>query len=165
MSDEYRELLIGCGNKKAKVLNIGRPEFTNLTTLDIDPNTGADVIHDLTVLPLPFEDDTFNEIHAYEVLEHTGQQGDFRFFFAQFSEFWRILKPGGALIGTSPSLDSPWLWGDPGHTRVICQQSFVFLDQQQYDQQIGQTSMTDYRHLYRADILMDSSFQKFHQLF
>lgn len=110
-----------------------------------------DVVHDLTVLPLPFEDDTFDEIHCYEVLEHTGQQGDWRFFFAQFSEFWRILKPDGVLLGTSPAPGSAWAWGDPGHTRVLSPEAFTFLVQRQYTAQVGVTPMTDYRFVYKAD--------------
>lgn len=105
----------------------------------------------MTVLPLPIEDNTFEEIHAYEVLEHTGQQGDWRFFFAQFSEFWRIMKPGGMLFGTSPSFSSPWAWGDPGHTRIISQQCLIFLVQTEYEKQVGHTPMTDYRFTYAAD--------------
>ena len=39
---------------------------------------------------------------------------------------------------------------EPGHSRVISPQSFYFLDKSHYAQ-IGQTSMTDYRHVYRGD--------------
>jgi SAM-dependent methyltransferase len=107
-------------------------------------------VHDLNVLPLPFADNSFNEIHASDVLEHTGQQGDWRFFFAQFSEFWRILKPGGYFIGTCPKWDSPWAWSDPGHSRLISHLSLIFLDQENY-RSIGSNPMTDYRHVYKAN--------------
>jgi DNA modification methylase len=93
----------------------------------------------------------FDEIHAYDVLEHTGQQGDWRFFFAQWSEFWRILKPNGLFFGKCPTYDSEWAWGDPGHTRIISPASLVFLDQNQYIEQVGKTAMTDYRPYYTAD--------------
>jgi len=152
MSDR-RELLIGCGNARKKTVTGSwtTPEWSNLTTLDIDPNCKADVLHDLTVLPYPFADNEFDEIHAYEVLEHTEQQGDWRFFLDQFAEFWRILKPGGFLVGTCPMWDSPWALSDPGHSRVISKHSLMFLSQSQYTMQIGETRMTDYRHVYSAD--------------
>lgn len=146
------ELLIGCGQRRAKLLWTDEtgPAWSRLTTLDLFASHNPDVVWNLECLPLPFEDDVFDEIHAYEVLEHTGQQGDWRFFFAQFSEFWRILKPRGFLAGTSPAVASPWLWGDPGHTRAISPESFLFLDQTQY-MQIGRSPMTDYRDVYSAD--------------
>jgi SAM-dependent methyltransferase len=146
------ELLIGAGNSRDKRIIVeGRIEWSGLTTLDIDPNAGADVTHDLTEFPYPFGDDSFEEIHAYEVLEHTGQQGDWRFFFKQFQELWRILKPGGYLIGTSPAPGSAWEWGDPGHTRVMSQECMTFLHQPAYTEQVGKTPMTDYRHVYTGD--------------
>lgn len=143
---EYAELLVGCGNARKKAVSFDRidKEFSNLTTLDIDPSTKADVVWDLNVLPLPFADNSFDEIHAYEVLEHCGRQGDWKFFLDQFGEFWRILKPGGYFIATCPMWDSPWAWGDPGHTRVITKNSLIFLNREEY-QQIGDTAMTDYR--------------------
>jgi predicted SAM-dependent methyltransferase len=115
------ELLVGCGNAREKVITFADipAEWTELITLDVDPATGCDIVHDLNVLPYPFQDNTFTEIHAYEVLEHTGRQGDWQFFFDQFYQFWRLLKPDGYLIGTVPMWDSPWAWGDPQHTRVI----------------------------------------------
>ncbi len=148
----YRELLLGCGNRSHKQIKFQfiPQEFQNLTRLDIDPDCKPDILHDLNVLPLPFEDNSFNEIHAPDILEHTGTQGDWRFFFAQFSEFWRILKPGGYLIGSCPKWDSPWLWSDPGHSRAISQHSLIFLDQSCY-REIGKTPMTDYRHVYKAN--------------
>ena len=140
------ELLIGCGNDRRKKVTWGdvSKEWTKLVTVDCDPSVKPDIVHDLDVLPYPFTDNEFSEIHAYEVLEHCGTQGDWKFFFAQFNEFYRILKPDGFLVCTVPSWDSPWAWGDPGHRRVITRGSLVFLDHDEYGQ-LGKTAMTDYR--------------------
>lgn len=145
------ELLIGCGSRRNRI--VGNPGFPwgELVTLDHNSDHKPDVVHDLEVLPLPFPDERFDEIHAYEVLEHTGAQGNWRFFFAQFADFWRLLKPGGLLCGTCPAHGSRWMWGDPSHRRVIMPESFVFLDQGQYIEQVGKTPMSDFRHVYQAD--------------
>ena len=141
-----RELLIGAGNKRQKKLGKGGDfRFHDLVTLDIDPDCGPDVLWDLNDRPLPFADSEFDEIHAYEVLEHVGRQGDWRGFFAEFAEYWRILVPGGLLIASVPAWDSVWAWGDPGHTRVISTACITFLDADEYRDQVGVTSMTDYR--------------------
>jgi hypothetical protein len=84
-------------------------------------------------------------------LEHTGNQGDHRFFFEQFTELWRILKPGGHLQADVPAWNSIWALGDPSHKRVISEASITFLIQPEYDWQIGKTPMTDFRHIYQAD--------------
>lgn len=145
-----KQLLIGCGARREHLTGA---VWSELTTLDINPDHKPDVEWDLTRLPLPFEDNSFDEIHAYEVLEHTGQQGDYRFFFAQFSDFWRILKPDGMIIGTAPAVGSRWLWGDPSHSRAFTSENLVFLDQATYTAQIGRTMMSDFRYLYRADFM------------
>ncbi len=147
------ELLIGCGNNKKKQLAIPElgEEWKDLVTLDMDPNCDPDVQWNLEDIPYPFEDDSFEEIHAYEVLEHFGQQGDWKAFFAHFTEFHRILKPGGMFFGVVPTWDSEWAWGDPGHTRVINEGTISFLQQKIYAEDIGETTMTDYRHTYKVD--------------
>lgn len=112
---------------------------------------GADVVHDLNVLPYPFADNQFNEIHAYDVLEHCGRQGDWRFFFGQWSEFYRILKPGGVFCGICPGANTVWAWGDPGHTRVISEQSLLFLSQRVYASGVGNNAMSDYRSVWAGN--------------
>jgi hypothetical protein len=146
------ELLIGCGSNLEKKLALpGKETWTQLVTLDYEPSHKPDIIHDLHRIPLPFEDNTFDEIHAYEVLEHVGKQGDWKFFFDQFSDFYRILKHDGVMIGTVPHWQSVWAWGDPSHTRVIPGAAFTFLVQPQYTVQVGVTPMSDFRSRYKAD--------------
>jgi SAM-dependent methyltransferase len=174
----YRELLIGCGHKRDKRIDPRRfgairgtddwadadkvtpgPKCWHgaLETLDANPSVTPDIVWDLDYRPWcrraaePIPDDTYNEIHAYEVLEHLGRQGDYREFFAVFSEIWRVLKPGGFLAATVPSRFDQWLWGDPGHTRAILPCTLIFLCQTAYAEQAGKTPMSDYRDVYHAD--------------
>jgi SAM-dependent methyltransferase len=105
----------------------------------------------LTELPLPFKSGEIDEVHAYHVLEHLRQQGDYQGFFADFSEYHRILKPDGLFFGIVPSWNDPWAWGDPSHRRVITLGSLVFLSQAEYEKQVGYTAMSDFRFCYKAD--------------
>ena len=145
------ELLIGCGNSRRKKLCLRDGKWTSLTTIDHDPNCGADILHDLDDTPWPIADDQFDEAHAYEVLEHLGTQGDYKAFFRHFAEIYRLLKPGGLLFATVPSHQSEWAWGDPSHTRIITAGSVTFLDRKAYHEQVGRTPMTDFRWLWKGD--------------
>ena len=147
----YSELLIGCGIERRKLLapKDEPHEWKNLVTLDNDVHCNPDVLWDLNNLPLPFQSESFDEIHAYEVLEHVGKQGDYRVFFEQFTEFHRILRKDGRFFGSVPCFDSPWAWGDPGHTRVITAGTLSFLSQKIYG--IEGKPTTDYRNIYKVD--------------
>jgi SAM-dependent methyltransferase len=143
------ELLIGCGSRRDRLL--GQGGWSDLVTLDNNGAHDPDWVWDLNDIPWPFDDNTFDEVHAYEVLEHLGQQGDAVSFFALFSEIWRVLQPDGKLCATCPAPGSPWVWGDPSHTRQISPESLVFLSQAEYERQVGVTPMSDFRHIYSAD--------------
>jgi SAM-dependent methyltransferase len=166
-ADAYRNLLIGCGHSRDKRIEptqhmpggqlAARKEWRGtLETLDFDSPCEPTYVWDLNKTPwrpnekvLPANH--YDEIHAYEVLEHLGAQGHYHSFFQLFAEIWRVLKPGGFLCGTCPSRYSQWLWGDPGHRRAILPATLTFLNQQAYTDQKGITAMTDYRRYYRAD--------------
>lgn len=166
----YHELLIGCGHSRVKRMRTPSnqsDDWMNLTTLDHNPDVKPDIECNIDSGPWRYppneyghggfcrlEHSSFDEIHAYEVLEHLGHQGDARSFFRDFSEIWRILKPNGYLCATTPSLDSRWLWGDPSHRRVISVESLTFLDQSQYTLQCDgekKSPMSDFRNIYKAD--------------
>jgi SAM-dependent methyltransferase len=149
------ELLIGCGSEWSRRITFdpgkGRDEWDCLVTLDYNADHEPMVVWDLHVVPWPFDDNTFDEVHAYEVLEHLWSQGYAEGFFQDFTEIHRVLKPDGHLYATVPSKDSPWVWGDPSHTRYIGPESLVFLSQEEYKRQVGKTPMSDFRDIYTAD--------------
>jgi hypothetical protein len=156
----YRELLIGCGHDKRKhVYPTNEIDWKNLTTVDSNEDCESDFCFDLNTeycwdTRLGF--DQYDEVHAYEVLEHLGSQGDVESFFFIFKKIYGVLKPNGYLCGTCPSRYSPWLWGDPGHTRVIIPESLTFLDQLSYEQ-CGITALSDYRYIWKGDFKVITS--------
>jgi hypothetical protein len=189
----YRELLLGCGYRRQRLLDpyMYHPSQTasivpetdrwrKPVTVDINVDCKPDFVMDLNGWPWfthqpqeetelellwrldrtrwRFRDSIFHEIHAYEVLEHLGQQGDTRRFFEHFGELWRILTPGGFLCATVPSRFSPWLWGDPGHRRAILPASLLFLRRPHYDQAVGTSPSSDYRAEFPGDFDIVYSF-------
>ena len=163
-------LLLGCGNSHDKRIQFkgdeqlgpGSPhkEFTDYARLhlhDLDRELAekyaGDVesftLHDLNELPYPWQDGAFDEIHAYEVLEHCGRQGDGKFFFDQFNEFWRMLKPGGYFMLSVPMWDAEVAWGVPDHCRVLPPGIFSYLTEDYYAD-VGRPGFGDYRRFLKG---------------
>lgn len=145
-----RSLLIGCGNdRRKKVAFSNHQEWAGpLTTVDVNPNCGADIVFDMARLPiggrLPLDDGAFAEIGAFDCLEHWGAQGDFRGFFREFAEYHRLLQDGGRMFILVPV--GPDALADPGHTRFFSAEYFRFLDREWYEKQIqARQPVTDYR--------------------
>ena len=100
---------------------------------------------------LPFKDNTFDEVAAYDFLEHIGIQGDWRGYFKEFGEYHRVLKKGGELCVLVPNGagNAPDKYCDPGHIRFFTLNHFGFLHQGFYEEnQKKQTAGTDYRHVW-----------------
>ena len=64
-----------------------------------------------------------------------------------------------------PTPTSPWAWGDPSHTRVVQKEHFIFLNQQQYTDQVGHTPMSDFRNIYKADFVSHTMQENEFQLY
>ncbi len=146
-------LLAGCGNSRDKrVQCIESPALTfgdDLVRWDGDQDCNPDVVHDMEVLPYPFADQEFDEIHAYECLEHCGTQGDAKFFSGQFAEFYRILKPGGIMAISVPMWNHYIAFAVPDHKRILPPAIFNFLDKDYY-LNVGKPGYGDYRKLLGA---------------
>lgn len=154
-----RSLLVGCGKNLAKQLHFeGREQWIGrLTTMDMNPSIGADVVFDMDKLhrryfkaKLPFKTGTFDEIGCFNAMEHWGRQGDWRGWFYEMGEFHRILKPGGTMYILVPIGEDRY--ADPGHTRFFQANHFGFLNQGFYagNDQLT-TSCTDYRWAWRLN--------------
>lgn len=103
---------LGCGNKK-RIGSIG---------IDINPNTDADIVHDLNQFPYPFDSSTFDEIYADNVIEHLDN------VLKVMEELHRISKPGGILIIKVPYFRSRFAYIDPTHKHFFTTESFTYFD-------------------------------------
>lgn len=156
-------LLIGPGHIRIRAISfsdqgINFSDDDTLTSIDMDPSCNPDFLMDLNeVFPdgrLPFDDETFDEIHAYNVLEHIGVQGDWKGYFKEFGEYHRILKNNGQFFILVPILEDAL--ADPGHSRFFHRNHFGFLNQGFYDLNHGKsTSATDYRWFWKKNFEID----------
>ncbi len=74
-----------------RILNLGcGKDMYGTDRLDFIKTPATTMIHDLTK-PLPFEDETFEEVRAYGIFEHLKNAGIF------VDEVYRVLKKGGKI--------------------------------------------------------------------
>jgi SAM-dependent methyltransferase len=81
-----------------KKLNLGCGEFRKegYVNLDIRPDVGADIVHDLQVFPYPIPDNEFDLVEADHVLEHLSDP------FRVMKELHRVTKNGGTVVARMP---------------------------------------------------------------
>lgn len=107
-----KKLNLGCGKDIQK-------DCINLDCVNLD---GVDIIHDLTSLPLPFDNEMFDEVLCKDVLEHFD-------YIPVLKDIQRILKPGGKLYIQVPHFTSQDAYADPTHQRFFSIHTFhYFID-------------------------------------
>lgn len=114
------KLHIGCGlDYKEDYIN-----------LDKSPDVKPDVIFDLEKIsstnPLPFEDDTFDEILAAHTLEHIHN------ILPLMAELHRVTKAEGVLLLRVPYGASASAYDDPTHCRQFYPPSLLYFGQPTY---------------------------------
>lgn len=109
------KLDLGCGTvKRADAIGIDILDFSKeypkgqFKQCDIDNEN------------LPFEDDSIDEIYAFDILEHCHN------LVHVIEEMWRVCKKGSKIEIRVPHQNSEWAWGDPTHVRCFNQNTFMF---------------------------------------
>ena len=108
--DERRKLNLGCG--------VGKLE--GYVNVDSASAVNPDVVWDLNDIPYPFEDNRFDEILAFSVLEHLNDT-------VKVMEEWhRIASPGAMLDIRVPYWDGYGFATDPTHKNMFTEATFDF---------------------------------------
>ena len=99
---------MGTGDKKL-------PGYLNV---DANPEVHPDLV--LRIPPLPFGDDSIDEIHASHFLEHVSELVEL------MDECFRVLKSGGIMSIVVPYALSHTAFQDPYHVRFFVPESFWY---------------------------------------
>jgi SAM-dependent methyltransferase len=117
-----RHLDLGCGTVPRNPY--GRAE---LCGVDLRGTADGPVRRaNLSVQPIPWPDNHFDSVSAYDFLEHvprvlpTADGLDTRLPFVELmNEIWRVLRPGGLLYACTPAYPDGSAFQDPTHVNII----------------------------------------------
>ncbi|MDD5731928.1 MAG: class I SAM-dependent methyltransferase [Patescibacteria group bacterium] len=112
-----------------KILNIGCGTTRIPDSIGVDRtfiDGFVDVVHDLNMVPYPFENSSIDEIHMYHVLEHLDEP------IKKIEEMHRILKAGGILYIRVPHFSSMGAFTDLTHIRPFGYSSFDIFNNSDY---------------------------------
>ncbi len=106
----------GCGTQPRNPF-----QARNLLSVDIYRTSAEIPSHEIQIGDtLPFNDETFSSVSAYDVMEHLSRDSvrgnDFIFY---MQEIYRVLKPGGVAVIIFPAFPHRDAFSDPTHINFI----------------------------------------------
>jgi len=131
-----RTLDLGCGLQPRNPFQAEAVHGVDIRGESGSNIVAADVFND----PIPFNNEYFNYVTAYDFIEHVPrtscEQGTTRFPFVQLmDEVWRVLKPGGLFMSYTPAFPSQQVFQDPTHVNTISENTFPLYFCQTQDNQ------------------------------
>lgn len=105
-----RILDFGCGQKR-------HPDSVGI---DINPDSHADIIHNLDIIPYPLESDIFDEIWCDGIIEHLTD------IVPVMEELYRIARHGARIHIITPYFSSVDAFTDPTHKHYFSARSFDY---------------------------------------
>lgn len=122
-----RHLDIGCGTVPRNPYH--QDELHAVDTRDLSGEEIPAGIHytqaNFAISPLPFPDNYFDSISAFDVIEHIPRQllhpnGSIIYpFISLMNEIYRVLKKDGLFLATTPGYPHPEAFQDPTHVNII----------------------------------------------
>jgi predicted SAM-dependent methyltransferase len=108
------KLDVGCGGNK-------QPGFVGM---DIRKIPGVDIVHNAEVVPYPLPDACCHTILLSHLIEHMCPKR----VLGIMNELWRIMKPQGQLLISSPYAGSPGFYQDPTHCHTWNEATVLYFD-------------------------------------
>ena len=126
-----KTLDIGCGKTPKNPFSMDEVYGIDIRE-DID---GKIFRADLAVEPIPFADDFFDGVTAFDFVEHIPRviyMPHRRFCFVELmNEVHRVLKTGGKFLSFTPAFPASAAWRDPTHVNIITEETFpLYFDYQ-----------------------------------
>jgi SAM-dependent methyltransferase len=125
-----RHLDLGCGN------SLRNPYARdNLYGVDIQQALSTSGIEirraNVAVEPIPFPDNYFDSVSAYDFLEHVprilAKDNGTRFPFIELmNEIWRVMIPGGRFYALTPVFPHAAAFKDPTHVNILTRHSHAY---------------------------------------
>ncbi|MHC4591192.1 MAG: glycosyltransferase [Planctomycetota bacterium] len=103
-------------------LGCGRFKRRGHVGIDIDSQSGADIVCDVTA-GLPLDTSSVDRLAADNLLEHIGDG-----LVELMNEIWRVCKPGAEVEITVPLFPSDKAMADPTHRRYFTEETFSYFD-------------------------------------
>lgn len=114
-----------------RVLNLGSGKDRSIAgavTIDMNPHTSPDIVHDLNRVPWPFDEGTFDAIYCKDVIEHLED------VVKTMGEIHRIARAGAKVYITTPHFSCANSYTDPTHRHHLGLFSFdYFTGENQWD--------------------------------
>lgn len=119
-----KSLDLGCGQNPKNPYSLDE-----VYGIDIREDLNAKIYRaDLAIEPIPFPDDFFDTVSAFDFIEHIPRiiyMPERRFCFVELmNEIYRVLKTGGRLLSFTPAFPAPEAWRDPTHVNIITNETF-----------------------------------------
>jgi SAM-dependent methyltransferase len=127
-----RHLDLGCGATPRNPYH--RPQLHGIDLGRAPAAPGCEIrVANLAVEPIPYPDDSFESLSAYDFFEHVPRvlpsadgRGTRFPFIELMNEVWRVLKPGGLLYASTPCYPYPQAFQDPTHVNVLTDRSHEY---------------------------------------
>ena len=121
-----KHLDLGCGARPKNPYNHEELYGIDIRSDLVDNGVCQVAVANLITGPIPFADNSFDSVSAYDFIEHIPRlavdyaSGTTRFPFIELmNEIWRVLKPDGMLYAVTPAFPDEKAFRDPTHVNVI----------------------------------------------